>query len=162
MTDLLGEIIEGFLAAAPQARVLLIGAGSDGYAKELSEQFPELAERVFATGTLNSDDLARHVAACDVLLQPFPDGVSSRRTSVMAGMKLHVPVVTTRGRLTEPLWDTTAAVRLADVGDSTGFVAHAVALMGAPGDRARLADSARHVYDEQFAIGRTIRALELA
>jgi hypothetical protein len=111
---------------------------------------------------VNSDELARHVAACDVLLQPFPDGVSSRRTSVMAGMKLRVPVVTTRGRLTEPLWNTTAVVKLAEVGDSRGFVAHATALMSAPDDRMRLAEAARTMYDKDFAIGRTVRALELA
>ena len=162
VTDLLGDVIEGVLAAAPESRVLLMGAGSDRYAKEFSRQFPALAARVLATGTLSGDELARHVAACDVLLQPFPDGVSSRRTSVMAGMKLHVPVVTTRGRLSEPLWDATAAVKLAPVGDSRAFVAQAVALMGAPGDRARLADSARHLYDERFAIGHTLRALEMS
>jgi glycosyltransferase involved in cell wall biosynthesis len=162
VTDLLGDIIEGVLTAAPQTRILLIGAGSDRYAREFSRQCPALAERVLATGTLTSDDLARHVAACDVLLQPFPDGVSSRRTSVMAGMKLNVPVVTTNGRLSESLWVTTGAVRLAPVGDSREFVAHAVALIDAPDDRARLADTARRVYDEHFAIGRTLRALEIA
>jgi glycosyltransferase involved in cell wall biosynthesis len=162
VTDLLGRILEVLLTASPHARILLIGSGSDRYANEFSREFPELAGRVLATGTLNSDDLAKHVAACDVLLQPFPDGVSSRRTSVMAGMKLRVPVVTTRGRLTEPLWDTTRAVRLAEVGDSSGFVVHAMALMAAADDRARLADAARCMYDEYFAVARTVRALELA
>ena len=39
--------------------------------------------------------LAQHVRACDVLAQPYPDGISSRRTSAMAGLALGVPVVTT-------------------------------------------------------------------
>jgi glycosyltransferase involved in cell wall biosynthesis len=162
VTDLLDRIVEALLAASPQTRILLMGFASDRYAEEFSRQFPELSGRVLATGTLDSDDLARHVAACDVLLQPFPDGVSSRRTSVMAGMKLRVPVVTTRGRLTERLWEKTGAVRLAEVGDSSGFVAHAAALMAAPDDRERLADAARRMYDEHFAIDHTVRALELA
>ena len=42
--------------------------------------------------------------ACDLLVQPYPDGISSRRTSAMAGLALGVPVVTTTGHLTEPLW----------------------------------------------------------
>ena len=39
--------------------------------------------------------LAEHVRACDVLVQPYPDGISSRRTSAMAGLALGVAVVTT-------------------------------------------------------------------
>jgi glycosyltransferase involved in cell wall biosynthesis len=161
VTDLLGRIMEALLGASPQTRILLMGSGSDRYAKEFLLRCPDLAGRVLSTGTLNSDDLARHVAACDVLLQPFPDGVSSRRTSVMAGMKLRVPVVTTRGHLTESLWNTNAVVKLSDVGDSRGFVAHATALLSAPDERVRLADAARKMYDQDFAIGRTVRALEL-
>jgi glycosyltransferase involved in cell wall biosynthesis len=97
-----------------------------------------------------------------VLLQPFPDGVSSRRTSVMAGLKLGVPVVTTRGRLTEPLWESAKAVRLAEVGDSRAFAAHALALLDAPDERARLAGAARRLYGEQFEMRRTVAALRSA
>ena len=49
------------------------------------------------------------------LIQPYPDGVTSRRTSVMACLSQGRAVVTTAGRLTEPLWPASGAVALADV-----------------------------------------------
>ena len=87
-----------------------------------------LAGRVSATGTLNASDLSAHIAACDVLLQPYPDGVTSRRTTAMAGLFARVPVVTTQGKLTERFWQE-GAVKLADVGDVNGIVRHVLQLL---------------------------------
>ena len=49
-----------------------------------SPRHPDWAPRVHAAGFLDGAALAAHLAACDVLMQPYPDGVTSRRTSVMA------------------------------------------------------------------------------
>ena len=59
---------------------------------------PQLAARIHATGTLSPQALADHIGACDLLVQPYPDGISSRRTSAMAGLALGIPVVTTTGQ----------------------------------------------------------------
>ena len=162
VTDLLAPVIEEVLEGVPTAHMLLIGAGSDRFADECSRRYPALAGRVSATGPLRSDELGACIAACDVLLQPYPDGVSSRRTSVMAGMKLGVPVVTTRGRLTEPLWESAHAVKLADVGDTPGFAAHAIALLNRPEDRSSLVSAARHLYQHHFAVDHVVGALKSA
>jgi len=57
-------------------------------------------------GGLTPEDLSSHVAACDVLIQPYLDGVSTRRTSFMAGLAHGRAIVTNHGRATEPLWAT--------------------------------------------------------
>src|SRR2546421_747505 len=77
------------------------------------ERFPGLQGRVFAPGALPGDQVAVHLAATDLLVQPFPDGVTTRRTSLMAGLALGRPIVTTGGFNTEPLWKETGAVFLA-------------------------------------------------
>ena len=71
-------------ALAPDAAVLLVGRGSAEFAGRLVSARPELAGRVAASGGLSGADAAAHLKACDLLIQPFPDGVSSRRTSAMA------------------------------------------------------------------------------
>lgn len=162
VTDLLAPVIEDVLTAVPAARMLLIGTGSDRFADDFSRRCPALAERVTATGPLRSDELGPCIGACDVLLQPYPDGVSSRRTSVMAGMKLGVPVITTRGRLTEPLWESGHAVKLADVGDTRGFAAQAIALLHRPDDRSSLIRAARHLYQHHFDVDHVVGALKTA
>ena len=46
---------------------------------------------------LSAVEASRLLQACDVVVQPFPDGVSGRRTSVMAGLANGVAVATKSG-----------------------------------------------------------------
>jgi len=96
------------------------------------------------------------------LIQPYPDGVTSRRTSVMACLSQARPVVTTRGRLTEPLWAGSGAVALADVGDAGRFAEEAVRLLADATARARLGARGRQLYDDTFSVDRVVTALRAA
>ena len=51
-----------------------------------------------------------HLQACDLLLQPYVDGISGRRTTTISALEHAVPVVTTFGPLSEPFWRDTSAV----------------------------------------------------
>src|SRR6185503_18179964 len=106
-----GRLIEPMLAsalpgllAATTCRILLLGRQGDSLRDSLMRTHPRFAEHVMAPGQLSDTDLSRHVAACDVMLQPYPDGVTSRRTSVMAALSHGRPVVTTVGWLSESFW----------------------------------------------------------
>jgi glycosyltransferase involved in cell wall biosynthesis len=81
-----------------------IGRGSEEVAARLN------APRVTATGTLELTDLSHHLSACDVLLQPYVDGVSGRRTTTISALEHGIPVATTFGALSEPFWRETEAV----------------------------------------------------
>jgi glycosyltransferase involved in cell wall biosynthesis len=95
-----------------------------------------------------------------VLVQPYPDGVSSRRTSAMAGLALGVPVVTNAGPMTEPVWAEHRAVSIVDRAD--GWVPAVLQLLGDAGVRARQAEQARALYADRFDLSRTIDALRHA
>jgi len=138
---------------------LLIGSGSERFRQELIRKQPALEGRIHATGALNSSDLSRHLAACDMLIQPYPDGVSTRRTSVMAGILQGKPVVTTCGVLTEPVWSETGAVTLAPAGETNRFVDCVRALRDDRAERVRAGESGRRLYRERFDISHTIRTL---
>ena len=101
--------------------LLLLGADGPSYRDALVARHPEWAPRAHADGLSRGAELAAHLAACDVMLQPYPDGVTSRRTSVMACLANRRAVVTTAGRLTEPLWHASHAVSLAGVTDAAGM-----------------------------------------
>jgi glycosyltransferase involved in cell wall biosynthesis len=146
--------------SAPQ--ILLMGKGSEEFRITFSQRYPQYAQRITATGALTNSALAAHVAACDLLIQPYPDGISSRRTTAMAGLYLGVPIVTTTGALTEPFWDASNAVRLSRVGDWTAFVDHVDRLLRHPEERARLAACAKTFYDGMFDVERTVAALRTA
>jgi glycosyltransferase involved in cell wall biosynthesis len=142
--------------------LLLIGAGSDAFRAALIEKHPTWTTRVHATGFLSPADLTRHLDACDLFLQPYPDGISSRRTSAMACLSRGCAVVTTSGHLTEPLWEHSGAVLLADVADSAAFAEAATQLLRSPADRQELSARARSLYDQRFDLIHTVAALQAA
>ena len=159
VTSLLGDAIVLAAEAYPSAHFLLIGSGSDAFRSALVVRDRSLADRVSATGSLNPAELAAHIAACDVLLQPYPDGVTSRRTTAMAGLFARVPVVTTQGMLTERFWQEEMPVKLASVGDVRAIVQHVLQLLADPVERRRQADAGREVYDRWFDVRHTVAAL---
>ena len=144
---------------ANAARVgLLIGRGSEAFAGKLVAEHAALVGRLHAAGELTADAAAAHLRACDLLVQPYPDGVSGRRTSLMAGLALGVPAATTRGPATEPVWHD-GLVALAPADDPAALVAAAERLLADPAARRRLGEKGRAVYQARFSIERTIRIL---
>ena len=142
--------------------VLLMGIGSEEFREQLIRKMPPLARLVQATGALAAEDLSYHVAACDLLIQPYPDGVSSRRTSVMVGLCHGKPIVTTAGHLTEPFWSKTSALALVPVGNVKAFVDLLQQLQLDAAERARMGRAAQRLYQERFDIAYTITALRRA
>lgn len=147
------------LVAEADCSVLLMGRGSDTASRELMASHPALAGRVGASGPLAPADLSAHVSACDLMLQPYPDGVSTRRTSTMVGLSHGRAVVTTEGALTEPMWRESNAVALVPVGEPDRLVAAARSLLSNVPARTALAERGRSVYDARFDVRHTIAAL---
>jgi glycosyltransferase involved in cell wall biosynthesis len=146
-------ILPALLRRLPGARVLLVGEGSETFARRLSSEF---RDRVDTTGRLSGAAAAAALRACDVLVQPYPDGVTTRRTSMMAALTTSVPVLTTAGPLTEPVWAETSAVALTPSGDVSALVEKAAGLAADPASRAALGARGRGLYDAQFALDVTI------
>jgi glycosyltransferase involved in cell wall biosynthesis len=156
---LLLNSVPALLREQTNCALLLLGRGSDAARDELTRRRPELSGRIHATGTLAAAELSLHISACDVMLQPYIDGVSSRRTSLMVGLSHGVPVVTTIGRLTESLWAESEAVVLVPVEDASALVDVTGQLLADEARRRHLGAAARRLYDERFDVKRTITAL---
>lgn len=156
VADLLEPALGQVLRVQGNRIALLIGRDGVGFRDGFESRHPELAGRVVATGELPADATATHIAACDVLVQPYPDGVSSRRTSAMAGLALGVPLVTNRGVLTEPVWAANTGVTLVD---EVARLAEQVGRLLDDPQRQALGESARRWYAERFALERTIAML---
>jgi glycosyltransferase involved in cell wall biosynthesis len=156
--DLLATVPR-ILRSVPHARLLFLGRDSNLFAAELVRALPWLAGRIHGTGILDDSDVSRHLQACDVMLQPYADGASSRRCSLLAALAHGCPTVTTVGRASETLWRDTPAVAAALAGDRDAFVAAATTLAADAARRARMAAAARALYAERFTIERTAATL---
>lgn len=158
VTPLLTEAIRRLLATS-QARVLLMGRGSDMFAREFARAHEDLSVRVSATGQLSTADLSHHVSACDVMMQPYPDGVSTRRTTAMIALCHGRPLVTTSGLLTDSVWHDTVGVVMEPAENPAALGLAAARLLDDSDKIARLGIEARRLYDERFDIRHTIDKL---
>jgi glycosyltransferase involved in cell wall biosynthesis len=137
-------------AAGCPASALLLGADApdvDGLAEVL---------RVRRPGWLSDEDLAAALAAADLFLLPLADGVSTRRTTLMAALQHAVPVIATHGPLTDrQLVEAGDALRLVPVARVDLFAEAARALAEEPAARLRLGRAGRSLYERAFAWERT-------
>jgi glycosyltransferase involved in cell wall biosynthesis len=158
----LTRVAAAVLDAAGNARLFLIGRHGDRFARAFGAAHPRHASRVVATGELRPGEVAAHLRACDVLVQPYPDGATTRRTSLMAPLSCGVPTVTTLGRWSEPVWrraQDEAAVELAPAGDVAAIVGRCQALATDGARRRALSGRARAFYERHFTLERTLRIL---
>jgi glycosyltransferase involved in cell wall biosynthesis len=162
ITSLLEPILLGLGEGPMNQKILLLGLGSEQYREQLILKQPRLAGRVHSSGSLSAKDLSHHLAACDLFVQPYPDGVSSRRTSAMAALAHGKPIVTTEGPFTEPIWGQTIAVALVPPGDSQAFLVQIQRLATDPIERERFGLAGRKLYREQFDMAHTVRNLRHA
>jgi glycosyltransferase involved in cell wall biosynthesis len=152
-------MLPALVERVPDVRVALVGDGGPAFVDRLRDVHPGAARQVWAPGRLDAADVATALAACDLLLQPYPDGITTRRTSVMAGLRNGVPIVSTRGALTEPVWDDTRAIAMATAGDVCAHVDLAASLLRDADARAALGARGGAVYRERFSMEHTIAIL---
>jgi glycosyltransferase involved in cell wall biosynthesis len=156
---LLPHVVTRILDEAGDRTMVLVGRGGEALRDYIVGERPELGERIVATGGLAPADVSTHLAACDVLVQPYDDGASTRRGSLMAGVALGRPTIANRGPSTEDLWSSARAIHLTD-----SFAPHALAggvtkLLADAALRERIGESARRLHAERFAMAHTVAAL---
>ena len=100
-------------------------------------------------GRLPAERLAAYVAAADLMLTPFTDGVSTRRTSFTAGLQQGVAVVGTSGVSTDSMLRS-AGLDLVEVGSAEMLADRALLLAGDDDRRARAAAAGRALFESQF------------
>ena len=159
IAPLVKEAVCTLLSQDASVAALCMGERSEDFVKDLARRAPVLAPRVHATGRLTAEGASVHLQACDVLIQPFPDGVTTRRTSIMAGLANGLPVVTTDGELTEPIWRVSHAAALVPAGDTVTLAATVRQLLYDRSARTALGLQASAAYASEFAMDRTIAAL---
>lgn len=160
VTSLLSDAIDVVLADI-STNVLLIGRNSDTFLEQFLVTRPDAASRVRATGPLAPDSLTNALASCDVVMQPYPDGITARRTSTLTALARGVPTVTNAGSLSEPFWADVSGVTIVAQPDGRAIGEATVRLLHEPDALRRLADQAVALYDRLFDV-RHATALLLA
>jgi glycosyltransferase involved in cell wall biosynthesis len=107
--------------------------------------------RLVEPGWLEALDVARHLAAADLFVAPFVDGVSTRRTTLMAALQHGVAVLGTDGRLTDNvLRRATDALTLVPVEDRKRLEDAVRWLAGDADERRARGAAGRELYERSF------------
>lgn len=147
------------LLRSTNANFLFLGRDSDLWVHKWLERFPEGAGRIFGMGAQEAAPLSQAMKACDVFLQPFADGVSSRRSSVMVALAHGKPVITTAGAPTEDVWRSSRGVYLCPDAEPPTLCEALVKLLDDRNSREELAVRGKSLYAEFFQVERIVRNL---
>ena len=159
VAKLMEAVLPPLLMADVNRVGMLLGRGSARFANGLVQICPQLNARLIVNDDCSNERAATHLAACDILVQPYVDGASGRRTSLMAGLALGRPIVTNSGPLTETLWRDSQAVMLVSGAAPSALVSAAQALLADAAGRTILGIRAAELYRSRFAIEHTLREL---
>jgi len=154
VASMLERIVPRILSRSEQIVILLIGPKGIEFRDKLAGQYPKYRDRLKATGPILAQDpsLSWHLSACDLMIQPFPDGASTRRTSLLAQLAHGIPTVTTVGPSTEELLATSTALASVPLADIDGFVEQVARLLADADARRRLSEAARELNDQHFSV----------
>jgi glycosyltransferase involved in cell wall biosynthesis len=134
--------------AARHQRVTLLCLGVGTPALEGLDR----AVAVHRPGRQQSDELATELSAADVYLAPFADGLTTRRTTLMAALQHALPVVGIDGPRTEAeLRSEEAAIRWTPAGEPRRFADAALELADDAALRQRSGVAARELYERRFS-----------
>ena len=140
-------------------RILLAGRGSDEFHARFTTQNPEFQSRFIVTGAQSAEALAESLSTCDLLLQPYPDGISTRRGTAMAALALGIPMVTNLGHLSEPFWRDARSAAIAHSVQAPDLASATLSLLADPARRLTMSTRARQLYMNRFHVSHTIAAL---
>jgi glycosyltransferase involved in cell wall biosynthesis len=159
VAKLLKAVLPTLLLRGSNLVALLIGKESCALREELIGEHAGLVDRIYATGPISAEDISQHLSACDLMLQPYPDGANGRHSSLMACLSHGLPVVSNVGHLTEGFWLRSGALALAPDGDSTAIVELAWRLLSDASERLRMGMLGAAFYREHFDVSCMIDAL---
>jgi hypothetical protein len=141
---------------------VLLGRGCKGFRDRLTTRYPEISGRVIAFDELPPNELAARLRGCDVLVQPYPDGISSRRGSAMAGLANGTPLVSNLGTLSESLWASADCIGLARSPSPGELSAATEAVLSLkPAERASMGQRAAAFYRDHFGLENIIDRLRI-
>ncbi len=116
------------------------------------------AELVEVLDGRSSDEVSRLLQSSDVCVAPLLDGVSTRRTTIIAALGHGLPIVGTDAKCTDPVFRQSHACLLSRPSDEAGFVRDVALALEDPELRSHMAGAARELFEDRFTWDRIARA----
>jgi glycosyltransferase involved in cell wall biosynthesis len=157
--SLLRAFVPSLLRERSDVSFLLIGKGGEKFAQEMQQAHPDISQRIFATGLLPPSEISASISACDLLVQPYADGISTRRTAAMAVLANGRALLTTSGHSTEPFWLDCDHWAIVPASDTGALVVRARQILDDKPECERMARAGKRIYDALFDVSLSVQVL---
>jgi glycosyltransferase involved in cell wall biosynthesis len=139
--------------------VILLNLGEDA-----PPEIPGLSHAdVRRPGALSEEDLSAWLASSDLLLAPFRGGACSRRSTIAAALSHGLPVLATRGRMTDALLtEHPEALCLVDAESTADFALEAALLVQDDERRVQLAEAGLAFYEAELSPENAARTVAIS
>lgn len=154
--SILREFVGKAASRFPHWRFVFIGRDSRHFVGELHN------DGALASGELGPEEASCWISACDLMLQPYADGVSTRNGSLMAALALGKATVTNFGVLSDPLWRHAPFLSVVGEADADKFLMATEKILADREYRQRLETDSLSFYERNFDLRHTIARLETA
>ncbi len=151
--------LEELLERDAAVNVLFIGECGTQYRSALLARRPGFSARVFASGVRPQEEIAQLIAACDLMFQPYPGGITTKRSSTMASLAQGRCVVSNRGPETEGLWGECSGLRLVESSEAGEFAGELARLTAAGPELVARGVAASSFYQAHFSLQHTVDAV---
>jgi glycosyltransferase involved in cell wall biosynthesis len=147
--DRIGNALGYAAKSLGKIRLMVAGRNSEEAGRQLQQELANTGVEVVVHGVLPAGEIARVLGACDVMLFPR-GGISSRRSSALAGIACGLPVIASEGPETAaPL--TEAGVVLLPAGANEEFGPALVRVLTDNTFRETLAKQSRLAQERHFS-----------
>jgi glycosyltransferase involved in cell wall biosynthesis len=147
MPERIIRTLERLYAQKIKVHLLFIGSGGE----QLRKLCPtHLYPMLTTTGTLGCEAVSIYLQLVDLLVSPFLDGISTRRSSAMSCLAHGLPLLTTSGRLSDALWHEAFGDQLIPVEKEEAYFDAAYQLCLDESKRRDLAQTSQSLYQSQF------------
>jgi glycosyltransferase involved in cell wall biosynthesis len=146
----LEKVLGGFLQAGGPVRFLVIGKAGERVRRALGPN-PAIGERLMVTGPVSTERVSEYVSLSDVYVALFPDGASTRRTTLMVGLAHGIPTISNVGALTDGALRLSGALHMLNGAPQPGPLGALPEMSRDPEWRRRLGRQGRAYFDEHFS-----------
>lgn len=143
----------------PERFFLCLGRNSSDFVAKFKKFYPYLEAQIEATGELDYPAVSAHIQACDIMIQPYPNGITAKNTSLLTSLSHEKAILTTKGPRTESFWLNKNCLSLYEENSELDFLEKFDSIIYDSSIKKSLEKKAGQTYKNFFSPNKTIQKL---
>jgi len=135
-----------------EVKLLCVGVDTEKIIKLIPKEKGHLKKSLILTGYLEDAEIAELINFGDLFLCPYSDGVSMRRSSLMAALCFGLPIITTKTKYTERVFYNLKFILMSNSDDKEGFISNVERMIKDKENLKVFGKKAKDFYEKHFSL----------